>query len=76
MVLAPSINNKIEQHLVQLTTGIADDAHVPGSEENILERHRDRALLVVGHVYSIQCRGKLDLSISPGHEKVKVPREM
>ena len=25
--------------LIQLTTGIADDAHIPSSERNIIERH-------------------------------------
>ena len=39
--------NKIE-YLVPLTTGIADDVHIQGSEGIMIKR--DRELLVVGHV--------------------------
>ena len=49
---------------LKLTTGIVDDARITNSEGMISKRHT--ALFVVVDVYS---RGKLDLSILPGHKK-------
>ena len=43
-----TVGLQLSSWYLQLTTGIADDARIPSSEGNIIERHR--ALLVVGDV--------------------------
>ena len=58
--------NKITDYPFQLTAGNADDAHIPGSEEILIERHS--ALIVVRDVEE----NYNSFIYIPGHKKLKV----
>ena len=43
IICSKKYSEKLE-YLVPLTTGIADDAHIPGKEEIVFERHIYRSI--------------------------------